>query len=473
MAELTRGRRLLVLGICCLSLFIVGLDSTIVNLALPAIRADLDADISKLQWTIDAYTLVLAGLLMVSGATADRVGRRRTFQAGLVIFGIGSLLCGFAPTVGLLIAFRVLQAVGGSMLNPVAMSIITNTFTDPRERAQAIGVWGGVVGLSMAVGPVVGGALVDAPGWQFIFWINVPVALAAVLLTALFVPESRAAVPRRIDPVGQVLVVLLLGGVTYGIIEGQRAGWTSPLIIGCFVLGVVSLISLVAYERRRDEPLLEPRFFRSAPFSGATLIAVAGFSALSGFLFLNSLYLQSVRGFSALHAGLLTLPMAAMTVVFAPLSGWLVGHRGPRLPLVVAGSMLAVSGVMLSRLTLDTPTLLLLAGYLVFGLGFGMLNAPITNAAVSGMPRSQAGVAAAIASTSRQVGASLGVAIAGTVLTARLVGSLENGFVDAARLCWYIIACCGLLVLVLGLITTGAWARRTAASVAEDLVRAP
>ena len=471
MEDLTRRRRLLILVICCFSLFIVGLDSTIVNLALPAIRDELDADVSKLQWIIDAYTLVLASLLMVSGSTADRVGRRRTFQAGLVVFGIGSLLCGFAPTVDLLIVFRMLQAVGGSMLNPVAMSIITNTFTDPRERAQVIGVWGGVVGLSLAVGPVVGGTLVDTVGWRFIFWINVPVAVAAVLLTALFVPESRAAVPRRIDPVGQVLVVLLLGGVTYGIIEGQTAGWTSPLIIGCFVLAVVSLVSLVLYERRREEPLLEPRFFRSAPFSGATLIAIAGFAALSGFLFLNSLYLQSVRGFSALHAGLLSLPMAAMTVVFAPLSGWLVGHRGPRLPLVVAGCMLTASGLILSQLSLDTSTVVLLSGYLVFGLGFGMLNAPITNAAVSGMPRAQAGVAAAIASTSRQVGASLGVAIAGTVLTARLVGPLETGFVDAARLCWYIIAGCGVLVLILGLITTGAWARRTAASVAEDLVR--
>nr|WP_202891623.1 MFS transporter [Kribbella shirazensis] len=459
---MTRRRRLLVLAICCSSLFIVGLDSTIVNLALPAIRAEFGAPVAKLQWTIDAYTLVLASLLMVSGSTADRVGRRRTFQAGLVLFGIGSLLCGVASTIDLLIAFRVLQAIGGSMLNPVAMSIITNTFTDPRERAQAIGVWGGVVGLSMAVGPVVGGALVDGVGWRFIFWINVPVAVAAVLMTALFVPESRAAVPRRMDPVGQVLVVLLLGGLTYGIIEGQAAGWGSPLIIGCFVVCVVALVTLVYYERRREEPLLEPRFFRSAPFSGATLIAVCGFSALSGFLFLNSLYLQSVRGFSALHAGLLTLPMAAMTVVFAPVSGWLVGHRGPRLPLVVAGTMLTASGLILSQLTTTTGTVQLLVGYLVFGLGFGVLNAPITNAAVSGMPREQAGVAAAIASTSRQVGASLGVAVVGTVLTARLVGSLESGFVHAAELCWYIIAGCGALVLLLGLVTTTRWARRTA-----------
>lgn len=469
MQELSRRRRLLVLAICCLSLFIVGLDSTVVNLALPSIRSELHASVSRLQWTIDAYTLVIASLLMLSGSTADRVGRRRTFQAGLVLFGLGSLACGFAPTVDLLIAFRMVQAIGGSMLNPVAMSIITNTFTDPRERAQAIGVWGGVVGLSMSVGPVVGGALVDSAGWRLIFWVNVPVVLVAVLLTALFVPESRAAVARRLDPVGQVLVILFLIGLTYGIIEGQAAGWGSPLIVSCFVVSVLSLVSLVLYERRREQPLLDPRFFRSAPFSGATLIAVAGFAALSGFLFLNSLYLQEVRGFSALHAGLLTLPMAAMTVVFAPLSGWLVGNRGPRLPLVVAGTMLAGSGLVLSQLTVTTAVPVMLVGYLLFGLGFGMLNAPITNAAVSGMPRSQAGVAAAIASTSRQVGASLGVAIVGTVLTARLSGPLETGFVPAARLGWFIIAGCGVLVLIFGLITSGRWARSTAAKVATEI----
>lgn len=469
MQELSRRRRLLVLAICCLSLFIVGLDSTVVNLALPSIRSELNASVSKLQWTIDAYTLVIASLLMLSGSTADRIGRRRTFQAGLVLFGLGSLACGFAPTVDLLIAFRMVQAIGGSMLNPVAMSIITNTFTDPRERAQAIGVWGGVVGLSMSVGPVVGGALVDSAGWRFIFFVNVPVVLVALLLTAFFVPESRAAVARRLDPVGQSLVILFLIGLTYGIIEGRSAGWGSPLIVSCFVVVVLSLVALVFYERRREQPLLDPRFFRSAPFSGATLIAVAGFAALSGFLFLNSLYLQEVRGFTALHAGLLTLPMAAMTVIFAPVSGWLVGNRGPRLPLVVAGVMLALSGLILAQLTATTAVPLLLLGYLIFGLGFGMLNSPITNAAVSGMPRAQAGVAAAIASTSRQVGASLGVAIVGTVLTARLTGPLETGFVSAARLGWYIIAGCGVLVLCFGLLTTGRWARSTAARVAADM----
>ena len=197
MSGLSRRRQYLVLAICCLSLFIVGLDATIVNVALPSIGRELHSPVSGLQWTIDAYSLVLASLLMLSGSTADRVGRRRTFQAGLAVFTLGSLLCSLAPGLGWLVAFRMLQAVGGSMLNPVAMSIITNTFTEPAERARAIGVWGGVFGLSMAMGPVLGGALVDAVGWRGVFWVNIPVGIAALGLTALFVPESKAPRPRR------------------------------------------------------------------------------------------------------------------------------------------------------------------------------------------------------------------------------------------------------------------------------------
>jgi MFS family permease len=221
MPELTRGRRLLVLAICCMSLLIVGLDNTIVNVALPAIQRDLHASVSGLQWTISAYTLVLASLMMASASTGDRVGRRRTFQTGLVVFTLGSLLCSLAPGLGWLIAFRMVQAVGGSMLNPVAMSIITNVFTEPRERAQAIGVWGGVIGISLALGPVVGGALIDSIGWRAIFWINIPVGAAAFVLTALFVPESRAVAPRRLDVVGQVLVLAFLAMLTYGIIDDR------------------------------------------------------------------------------------------------------------------------------------------------------------------------------------------------------------------------------------------------------------
>ena len=248
---------------------------------------------------------------MLSGSTADRLGRKRVFVAGLVVFSLASLLCSLAPNVELLVAFRVLQAVGGSMLNPVAMSIITNTFTDPRERAQAIGVWGAVFGISMALGPIVGGTLVAAVGWRSIFWINLPVGLAAIVLTLRFVPESRAPRPRRFDPVGQVLVIVLLAALTFGIIEAPALGWSSPAILAAFAASAAALAGLLLYEPRRDEPLIDLRFFRSIPFAAAIAISVAAFAAFGGFLFLNTLYLQDVARLSPLQAGLATLPMAA------------------------------------------------------------------------------------------------------------------------------------------------------------------
>ena len=463
-------RRLLILVICCMSLFIVGLDNTIVNVALPSIQRDLHASVSGLQWTIDAYTLVLASLLMLSGSTGDRLGRRRTFQTGLALFTLGSLLCSLSPSLSWLIAARMIQAVGGSMLNPVAMSIITNTFTDAKERARAIGVWGATVGVSMALGPVLGGLLVGSVGWQSIFWINIPVGIAALVLAGLFVPESKAAKPRRIDPVGQLLVIALLASVTYGIIEAPAAGWTSAQTLGCFALGAAAVAGLVAYESRRREPLIDLRFFRSVPFSGATVIAVCGFASLAGFLFLNTLYLQYALGYSALHAGLYTLPMALMTVVFAPMSGRMVGSRGPRLPLIAAGIAMTLSGLLLTGLSLGTPLWQLFTAYILFGIGFGMLNAPITNTAVSGMPRSQAGVAAAVASTSRQVGQSLGVAVIGSVVTSAIHGPFRTGFAQASHAGWWITVGCGLAVLVLGIVTTGAWAKETAARSAARLI---
>ncbi|MDH6110238.1 EmrB/QacA subfamily drug resistance transporter [Kitasatospora sp. MAP12-15] len=468
-ANLTRRRRLLILAICCMSLLIVGLDNTIVNLALPSIQRDLHAPASGLQWIIDAYTLVLASLLILSGSVADRIGRRRIFQTGLVLFVLGSLLCSIAPSLGWLIAFRALQAVGGSMLNPVAMSIITNVFTDPRERAQAIGVWGGVVGISMALGPIVGGVLVESAGWPSIFLINVPIGLLAWLLAARYIPESRAARPRRLDPVGQLLAVAALAAGTAVIIEGPGHGWTSPLILALAALALAALIAFPLWEHHTPEPLLDLRFFRSAPFSGATVIAVCSFASLSGFLFLNTLYLQEVRHYSPVEAGLWTLPMAGLTLVCAPISGRIVGARGPRVPLLIAGTALAGSGLLLTGLTATTSAALLLAAYALFGLGFGLVNAPITNAAVSGMPRSQAGVAAAVASTSRQVGQSLGVAVIGTVVTSAVVGPLAGGLAQASHAGWWIITGLGLVVLVLGAVTTTPWARATAADVAARL----
>ena len=452
-----------------MSLLIVGLDNTIVNVALPSIRRELGASVSNLQWTIDAYTLVLASFLMLSGSTADRIGRRRIFQIGLTLFSAGSLLCSIAPSVQWLIAFRAMQAIGGSMLNPVAMSIITNTFTQPKERAQAIGVWGGVVGISQALGPIVGGLLVDSIGWRSIFWINVPIGIAAIILTAVFVPESKATRPRRIDPIGQLLVILGLATLTYAIIEGPNFGWTSPRIIGLFVVAILGVTGLILYERRRAEPLIDVRFFRSIPFSGATIIAICAFASLAGFLFVNTLYLQDVRGYSALAAGLCTLPMALMTMFLAPLSGRIVGSRGPRIPLLIAGAGVLACALVLTNLTNDTAMVLLIGSYVLFGIGFGLVNAPITNTAVSGMPMQQAGVAAAVASTSRQIGQSLGVAVIGSVVTGSIHGSLQTGLSSASHIGWWIIAGCGLVIFSLGLITTGRWARNTAVATMTQL----
>ncbi|MXM62061.1 DHA2 family efflux MFS transporter permease subunit [Streptomyces sp. HUCO-GS316] len=468
MSELSPRRRLLVLAICCMSLLIVSLDITVLNVALPSMQRELHASTSGMQWTIDAYTLVLASLLMLAGSTADRVGRKRVFMTGLVVFTIGSVLCSVAADLDALVVFRMIQAVGGSMLNPVAMSIITNTFTNPRERARAIGVWGAVVGISMAAGPLVGGLLVESVGWRSIFWINLPVGLAALLLTLRHVPESRAPKARRADPVGQLLVIALFGSLTYAIIEAPGSGLA--VVLPFVALAIVALTGLVWYEPRRAEPLIDLRFFRSAPFSGATVIAISAFASLGGFLFLSTLYLQNVRGLDALHAGLWMLPMAVPTFVCAPLSGRLVGVRGPRLPLLIAGVAMTASSALFAAFDAETSDVTLVIGYVLFGVGFGFVNAPITNTAVSGMPRAQAGVAAAVASTSRQLGQTLGVAVVGAVLAAGVGSSAyAEVFVSAARPGWWVLVGCGVLVLVVGVLTSGRWARGTAERTAARL----
>jgi EmrB/QacA subfamily drug resistance transporter len=447
----------LILGICCLSLLMVAMDATIVNVALPSIRHDLAASISGLQWVIDAYTMVVASLLMLAGSMADRFGRRRVFQLGMALFMLGSLLCSLAPNIHGLVAFRIVQALGATMLNPVAMSIIANTFHDPKARARAIGIWGAVAGVSMALGPVIGGALTESIGWRSIFWVNLPVGAAAMLLAARYIPESKAPRARRVDPMGQLLVFTILATITYAVIEGPHDGWRSPEIVGLFAAAALALIALLVYEPRRHEPLIDLRFFRSAPFSSATLIAVCSFSAFSGFLFLNALYLQEVRGLSAFQTGLCTLPLALATILCSPLSGRLVGTHGTRPSLLTSGAATVVSALMMTQLTATTPLPFLLFTYVIFGIGFGMVNAPITNTAVSGMPKAQAGLAAAVASTSRQIGASLGVALAGTILGAHV----HNGFAEASHPFWLLIAGGGVTVLLLAWLSTTRWAHAT------------
>jgi EmrB/QacA subfamily drug resistance transporter len=449
------------LAVVCAATAMLMLDIAVVNTALSRIAEDLDAGLAGLQWTVDAYTLVLASFLVLAGSTADRVGRRRIFQVGLAAFGLGSLLCSLAPSIGWLIAARALQAVGGTMLNPVAMAIIATTFPDRAERARAIGVFGAMSGLSLALGPILGGALVDGFGWRSIFWVNLPIVGAAIVCTALFVPESRAARARRFDPVGQTLVILVLGSVVYAIIESNTLGWTSPVILGLLAVAGLGVLGILGYEPRRVDPLLELRLFRSVPFSSAILLALFALCGFGAFLFVTTLYLQDVRGLSALTTGLCLLPVGVLIMVLSPLTGRLVGSRGPRLPLVVSGVALALGGGASTWLGPATPLPAVLGIYLLFGIAQGTVNPPITNTAVSGMPASMAGVAASLASAGRQTGTTLGVAIAGTILgSAASRGA--TAFTGAERGVWWLVLGLGVGILALGLLSTGRWALASA-----------
>jgi EmrB/QacA subfamily drug resistance transporter len=375
------------------------------------------------------------------------------------------LLCGLAPGIGWLIAARALQAVGGTMLNPVAMAIIANTFPEPAERARAIGVFGSMSGLALALGPVLGGALVDGLGWRAVFWINVPIVAAAIVCTALFVPESRAARARRFDPAGQALMVLVLCSVVYAIIESGRLGWSSPVILGLLAVAVLGVAGILGYEPRRADPLLELRLFRSVPFSAAIAMALFALCAFGAFLFVTTQYLQVVRGMSALAAGLCLLPVGALVLVLSPRAGRLVGARGPRVPLVVSGTALALGAGASLWLRPATPLPAVLGIYLLFGIFLAAVNPPVTNTAVSGMPRSMTGVASSLASVGRQAGTTLGVAISGTIAGSALARG-GVAFTGAERGVWWLALGLGAGIVVLGLVSTGRWARGTAARAA-------
>ncbi|WP_036508522.1 MFS transporter [Nocardia aobensis] len=434
---LTPRHKTIVLVTCCLSLLISSMDATIVNVAIPTVRSDMEAPLSRLQWIVDIYTLTLASLLMLSGATADRFGRKRMFRIGLSIFALGSLLCSLAPDIDMLIGARFIQAIGGSMLNPIAMSIITTVFTGRVERARAVGVWGAVVGISTAIGPMVGGVLIDALGWQSVFWINLPICAVALVLTTVYVPESKSRTARGIDPLGQVLAVVVMFTLVFGLIEHR------PEIFG---ITAVALAGFLYAERRHRSPFIDLRFFRSVPFAAATVTAICAFAGLGAFLFSASLYLQGVRHYSAVHTGLLYLPMALAMLICSPLSGRLVGRFGTRPSLVAAGILMTAAAALLTTLRPDTPVWQLVVMFAIFGAGFGTVNPPITTAAVSGMPMDRAGAASAVASTSRQIGVSVGVALCGLLAGAGL---------------WWVVAALAAGVVVLGIAANTGWALRS------------
>ena len=413
-------RRTIALLALTLGVFLVTLNVTIVVVALPEIARALHTGADTTAWIIDSYNLVGASLLLSAGYFADRFGRRRILVAGYVLFTGGALLCAVAPNITWLLAFRLLQAIGGTALTPTSLAIVANLYPDARERARAIGIWGITSGIGLGLGPIIGGAVVDGLGWRAVFAVNAVIGLAAMIAVLRVVPASRSSVARRLDLAGQLLAVAFLATLTFGLIEAARFGWASPQILAIFAADVVLAYAFLRVERRTAEPLLDLRFFRDRQFSGSTFITVAAFFAFGGFIYENTLFLERGRGYSALAAGLLTLPAALPTLAGGPISGRLVATRGPRGVLAASTFTMGVALAALALLPGDAPIVAFLACYLLLGIGYGVLNAPLSTVAVASMPSEQAGVAAAVVSSGRNVGIVLGIAALGSLVAARL-----------------------------------------------------
>ena len=423
-------RRWLTLGVLNLSLLMIILDNTILNVALPTLARDLHASGGQLQWLVDAYVLVFAGLLLPGGALGDRFGRRGAMSAGLAIFGIGSaaaMLCGSAPS---LIATRAVMGLGAALVMPATLSILTNVFTDPRERAKAIGMWAMVGGVGVAIGPVVGGWLLEHFAWSSVFAINVPVVVIALVAGRFLVPTSRDPESPRLDVVGALLSISGLGSLVWSIIEGGDLGWTArPTVVGA-VVAVISLASFIAWERHVDEPMLDMSFFADRRFTAASLSVMLGYFALFGTLFLMSQVLQFVLGYSALGSGVRLLPFAVSMVVFSPLSVKLASRIGTKF--VVASGLTMVAGGLLwiASLGLADGYRAYLPGLIILGAGVALTWAPTTEAIMGSLPPSKAGVGSAVNDTVREVGGALGVAILGSLVAGRYSGAM--GSVTAA-----------------------------------------
>jgi EmrB/QacA subfamily drug resistance transporter len=394
---LTGGAGRWVLTATVLGSGMAGLDATVVGIALPAIGREFDVGVEALQWVSTGYTLTLAGLLLLGGTLGDRFGRRRIFLIGVVWFGVASALCGLAPSSLTLILARGLQGVGAALLTPGSLAILQASFTED-DRGRAIGAWSGLGGVATAIGPFVGGWLIAAVSWRLVFFLNLPLTVAVVLITARHVPESRAhGTHGRLDVAGAVLVTAGLSALSYGLIEGQALGWTSPTILGCLGAGVLLLAAVVPVERRASDPLLPPALFRSLQFSAANGVTFVVYAALGGALFLLPVVLQTVAGYSPLVAGTALLPVTAIMLLLSSRSGALAARIGPRLQMTVGPLVIAAGLLLLLRIDVGSGYAGdVLPAMLVFGLGLAINVAPLTATAMAAAPAEHAGVASAV-----------------------------------------------------------------------------
>jgi EmrB/QacA subfamily drug resistance transporter len=406
------------LGAVSFSLFMIMLDNTIVNVALPSIGRGLQVGVSQLEWVVNAYTLSFAVLMLTGGRVADLYGRKLVFMSGLSLFSLSSLVCGLAPSASVLIAARSFQGAGGALMMPATLSIITNAFP-AEERGTAIGIWAGVSGSALAIGPLLGGLLTEHIGWSWIFFVNVPVGGLALVASLLIVVESRSAVEeRRLDLNGLLASGAGLLALVYGLIEANRYGWGSGRILALFAAAALLLAGFVVAESRNRRPMLDLRLFGKRTFSGANVAALLVSLAMFGIFFFVSLYMQNILGYSPVHTGVLFLPMTLLVVASAPLAGRATDLIGARWPISLGMALLTVALLVFSRLGVSATFSDLLPGMLIGGLGMGMAMGPMTTAALSTAPVDEAGVIAGVVTTSRQVGGTLGVAVMGAIVAA-------------------------------------------------------
>jgi len=424
-------RRWMILGVLCLSLLIIVIDNTILNVAIPSLIRDLDASNSQIQWIIDAYVIVFAGLLLTTGSMSDRFGRKGALQAGLVLFAIGSIASASAQTANQLIFTRAFMGIGGALIMPSTLSILTNVFRIPKERGRAIAIWAGFSGVAVALGPMTGGFLLEHFSWQSVFWVNVPVAAVALILGAFIIPTSRDPRQRRLDPLGAVLSIAGLATLLFGIIEGPSKGWSSTIVVIAFVIAVVMLTAFVLWERHTDSPMLDMSLFKNPRFTAASSTITLVFFSLFGSMFLITQYWQLVHGYSPLEAGIRLVPWALTMMIVAPMSARLVEKVGTKRIVLIGLGLILVGLALASTIEPHTAYPKAISFFMIMAAGMAMTMAPATESVMGSLPREKAGVGSAVNDTTRQVGGALGVAIIGSAVSsvyASRIGSLSSRF---------------------------------------------